>query len=67
MINRRNRNRAAISEIAGTFLSRGVDACMAPFTDNPVLLDGIRDAEDALGRCKIDHPERCPSGLWSQS
>ena len=44
MINRRNRNRAAISEIAGTFLSRGVDACMAPFTDNPVLLDGIRDA-----------------------
>lgn len=50
MINRRNRNRAAISEIAGTFLSRGVDACMAPFTDNPVLLDGIRDAEDALGR-----------------
>ncbi len=41
MINRRNRNRAAISEIAGTFLSRGVDACMAPFTDNHALGRGM--------------------------
>ena len=49
LINRRNRNRESISELAQAFLSRGIDACMAPFTDNPVLVDGIHDAEDKLG------------------
>lgn len=50
MINSRNRNREAICEIASTFLSRGIDACMAPFTDNPVLVDGIHAAEDMMGQ-----------------
>ena len=50
MIRRRNRHSDAISEIATTFLTRGVDACMAPFGGNEVLLDGIHAAEDAVGR-----------------
>ena len=58
MINRRNRNREAIAEIACTFLERGIDACMAPFTDNPVMVDGIHAAEDRMGRAMtlIDTP-----------
>ena len=49
MINRRNRNRDAIRDIALTFLSNGIDACMAPFGSNPVLIDGIHAAEDIIG------------------
>ena len=50
LINARNRNREAIAEIACAFLNHGVDACMAPFTDNPVLCDGIHMAEDMTGK-----------------
>ncbi len=46
LINRRNRNRDAIAEIAQCFLSKGVDAVMGPLMENPVMLDGIHQAED---------------------
>lgn len=53
MINRRNRNRDAIAEIAQCFMSRGVDAVMGPLVDNPVMLDGIHQAEDRTGKPMI--------------
>ena len=58
MINARNRNRDAIAEIAGVFLDHGIDACMAPMADNPVLLDGLKLAEDRAGKgfIRIDTP-----------
>lgn len=58
LINARNRNRDAIAEIAGVFLRRGVDAVMAPITGNPVLIDGLKLAEDRAGRgfIRIDTP-----------
>lgn len=53
LINKRNRNRDAISEIAQCFLSRGVDAVMGLLVDNPVLVDGIHQAEDKTGKKMI--------------
>ena len=53
LINRRNRNRDAIAEIAQCFLSKGVDAVMGPLMENPVMLDGIHQAEDKTGKQMI--------------
>ena len=57
-INARNRNRDAIAEIAGVFLNAGVDAVMAPIAANPVLMDGLKLAEDRAGKgfIRIDTP-----------
>ena len=53
LINRRNRNRDAIAEIAQCFLSKGVDAVMGPLMENPVMLDGIHQAEEKTGKQMI--------------
>lgn len=50
MINARNRNARAIADIIGAYGQYGIDAVMGPFGDNPVLIDGVRAAEDASGR-----------------
>ena len=50
MINRRNRNKEAIADIIEVFLSHNVDAVMAPASQNPVLADGAKLAEDRTGK-----------------
>jgi hypothetical protein len=58
LINTRNRNRDSIAEIAEVFLNNGIDAVMAPIADNPVLMDGLKLAEDRTGKgmIRIDTP-----------
>ena len=53
LIRQRNDNVQAVAEIAEVFLSHGIDACMAPFTNHPVLVDGIHAAEDKTGKGMI--------------
>lgn len=45
-------------DMVEAYLSHGVDAMMAPFTDKTALLEGIRMAEDRTGKhvIKIDTP-----------
>lgn len=50
MIVNRNKNKEAIAEIICEFAPYGIDAIMAPAAGNPVLLDGIKLAEDKLGK-----------------
>ena len=50
MIRRRYDSREAVSALMEAYLAYGIDAVMAPFTDQRVLLDGIHQAEDRTGR-----------------
>jgi hypothetical protein len=50
MIQQRNLNRTAICSILDAYLSYGIDAVMAPFARNPVLLDAIHQTEQKHGR-----------------
>ena len=52
-INTINRNRESIARIAQTFLERGIDASMAPFSTNEVMYDGFKLAEDRTGKGMI--------------
>ncbi|OHD74831.1 MAG: hypothetical protein A2177_05650 [Spirochaetes bacterium RBG_13_68_11] len=58
LIARAGRNPEAIAAVVGAFLERGVDAVMGLFSDNPVLGDGVKMAEDRVGRgvVRIDTP-----------
>lgn len=49
---------AAIAAIVGAFLERGVDAMMGIFSAHPELRDGVKAAEDRVGRgvVRIDTP-----------
>ena len=53
-----NYNREAIAAIAERFLAQGVDAAMAPMCDNSCFPDGLKLAEDRLGKkiIKVDTP-----------
>jgi len=50
MINARNRNKEAISDIVEVFLSHDIDAMMAPFSQHPVAVEGVKLAEDRTGK-----------------
>jgi len=50
MINKRNRNKESIADIIEVFLSHGIDAMMAPVSQNPVAADGAKLAEDRTGK-----------------
>ena len=50
MINTRNRNKEAIADIIEVFLSHNIDAVMAPVSQNPVVADGAKLAEDRTGK-----------------
>ncbi len=50
MIRRRYDNREAVAALVEAYLCYGIDAMMAPFTGQSVLLDGIHLAEDRTGR-----------------
>ena len=58
MIQRRFAEPGAFQAMVEAYLSCGVDAMMAPFGNQPALLEGIKRAEDAAGRhvIKIDTP-----------
>ena len=58
MINTRNRNKEAIADIVEAFLSCDVDAVMAPISQNPVMADGVRLAQERTGKqvIMIDTP-----------
>ncbi|MCL2628663.1 MAG: hypothetical protein FWD44_08230 [Oscillospiraceae bacterium] len=58
MINMRNRNKEAIADIVEAFLSYNIDAVMAPVSQNPVLAEGVRLAEQRTGKkvIMIDTP-----------
>jgi len=50
MINNRNRNKEAIADIIEVFLGHNIDAVMAPISQNPVVADGAKLAEDRTGK-----------------
>ncbi len=50
LIRENNRNREKIADIIEAFLSRGIDALMAPASQNSVVLDGARLAEERTGK-----------------
>jgi len=50
MITARNKNKEAIADIVEVFLSHGIDAMMAPFSQNPVAAEGAKLAEDRTGK-----------------
>ena len=58
LIARAGRNPEAIAAVVGAFLERGVDAVMGIFGESPVLGDGVKMAEDRVGRgvVRIDTP-----------
>jgi len=58
MINKRNRDKDAIAEIVEAFLSCNIDAIMAPISQNPVVADGVKIAEERTGKkvIMIDTP-----------
>jgi hypothetical protein len=58
LIARTARNPEAIAGIVAAFLERGVDAMMGLFGGNDVLCDGVKIAEDRVGRgvVRIDTP-----------
>lgn len=51
-------NRKAMADILEVFLKAGVDTIMGPLTQYPVSLEGIKEAEDRVGRklIKVDTP-----------
>ena len=49
-IHSRNRNREAIAEIVEAFLEYDINAIMAPASQHPVLIDGVKLAEDRTGK-----------------
>jgi hypothetical protein len=49
-IERRNRNREAIADIVEAFLEYDIDAIMGPASVYPVMLDGVKAAEDRTGK-----------------
>ncbi|MGI6200818.1 MAG: hypothetical protein ACOYJA_08630 [Christensenellales bacterium] len=59
MIRHRNGNAHAVAEIAEVFLNAGVDAVMGPLNVNQPMLDGLKMAEDRVGKgfIRIDTPE----------
>ena len=59
MIRHRNGNAHAVAEIAEVFLNAGVDAVMGPLNINQPMLDGLKMAEDRVGKgfIRIDTPE----------
>lgn len=58
MIRRRFDAAECFQAMVEAYLSCGIDAMMAPFGNQPTLLEGIKRAEDAAGRhvIKIDTP-----------
>lgn len=58
LINRTAHNTKAIADIVSTFLERGVDAVMGLYPGNDALVDGVKMAEDRVGRkvIRIDTP-----------
>lgn len=50
LIHNMNGTKQAVSDIMQEFLKEGVDTVMGLFEDNPVLLDGIKMAEDKTGK-----------------
>jgi len=50
MIVDRNRNKEAIADMICAFLEYGVDAVMGPAAQHPVMLEGIKTAEDRTGK-----------------
>jgi len=58
LIHRTARNAKAIADIVATFLERGVDAVMGLYPGNDALIDGVKMAEDRVGRkvIRIDTP-----------
>ena len=58
LIHRTARNAKAIADIVATFLERGVDAVMGLYPGNDALIDGVKMAEDRVGRkaVRIDTP-----------
>jgi hypothetical protein len=68
MIRSRYASREAVADLVEAYLDYDIDAMMAPFAGNQVLLDGIRMAEDRTGKkvTLIDTPiidvSRSPAG-----
>jgi hypothetical protein len=58
LIARTARSPGAIADIVAAFLERGVDAMMGLFGGNDILCDGVKTAEDRVGRgvVRIDTP-----------
>lgn len=58
LINRTAHNTKAIADIVSTFLEQGVDAVMGLYPGNDALVDGVKMAEDRVGRkvIRIDTP-----------
>ncbi len=50
MIRSRYASREAVADLVEAYLDYDIDAMMAPFAGNQVLLDGIRMAEDRTGK-----------------
>ena len=50
MIRRRYDNSEAVCALAEAYLTYDIDAMMAPFTGQQVLLDGLHKAEDRTGK-----------------
>ncbi|MBP8990039.1 MAG: hypothetical protein KBG64_07455 [Clostridia bacterium] len=50
MIRSRYSNKQAVAELVEAYLEYDIDAMMAPFAGNNVLIDGIRMAEDRTGK-----------------
>lgn len=50
MIRSRYSNKQAVAELVEAYLEYDIDAMMAPFAGNDVLIDGIRMAEDRTGK-----------------
>ena len=50
MIKTRNRNKEAIADIIEVFLEYDVNAVLSLFGSNPVLIDGVKLAEDRTGK-----------------
>ena len=53
LIRRTHASREAIADLLAVFMGAGVDAMMGGFQKQPVLMDGIRLAEDRTGRSLI--------------
>jgi hypothetical protein len=50
MIRKRYDNSSAVADLLEAYLEYDVDALMAPFTGNPILIEGVRRAEDHTGK-----------------
>lgn len=54
----RNHNREVVADILEVFLKRGVDSIMGPLSEQPLIIDAMKTAEDrtGLGLIRIDTP-----------